>query len=505
MSTSRKKILWVDDEIEFFRAHISYLETRGYYVIPAFNGDDAIEKIKNDPDFFDIVFIDKLMPGKDGLATHSEIKKISFTTPVVLLINRATDKKEIARSLETKISAFVTKPVGCSRLLSVLKNLFDKKETDTRHIVETFLRDYTQIKNLLSASSLDYAGYIKLYQSLNRWSIKLDKVDNEELRQMHAGQVSDCNMHFSNFVSEQYVRWVSGCSKKPLLSNDVMKKVVVPKLIKKQQVILIVLSGMRMDQFVLMESWLKKALSYKKRYFFSVLPSSFQYSHRSLLSGLLPAEHSAACMGSSVMDSLKLGLKKHCDCEPAAKHIDASGKNNYSSLISQVNRDTRSFIVITSDIMEHLKSNKGTSKTFEDDSTLREQTCEWVAQSSIVDFIKGISNESREVILTSDHGHVYSTRCTEIYGTDELPENRRYFTGERISSDERNALYISEPEQYALPNTSPQCKWLIARENFCFTKPGKFEMSLQQSRFSFQQGGISMEEMIMPLYICSPK
>ncbi len=519
MAVSRKKVLWVDDEIEFLRAHILFLETRGYSVLPVFSGDDAVELIKNNPDAYDIVLLDEQMPGKDGLTTLEEIKEIAPSMPVVM-VTKSEEEELMEAALGRKIDGYLTKPVNPSQVLLVCKRLLDCNELISNQLKQKFLRAYTDIRSVL-ASTLKISDYFRLYESLCRWNVELDKIEDEGLRQMHAGQISDCNTQFCNYVAEQYPRWIRGEGNGPLMATNVIEKVIAPMIENKEKVLMIVLSGMRMDQLLNLETELRTMFRIEKTSFCSVIPSEMKSSRSALFTGKSPEQVYSDCpeiyraedehiISESGKKLLCSGLKNLPISEEQIFYEEMT--KNYSQeeiteIIEQI--ENASIAVITIDIIKRfiqLSSSPNVLKEIaSDEKALRSFTSSWFNSSSILKLLRTLSVENRNVIITSDHGHILCSRGTEIYGTDLIEANLRYICGEKISADERQVIFLEEPSHYGLPKLSENSRTIIARENYYFIYPDEFERFRDQYQNSFQCGGISMDEMIMPLYVCKKR
>ncbi|MDR0306233.1 MAG: bifunctional response regulator/alkaline phosphatase family protein [Chitinispirillales bacterium] len=517
MSGMRRKILWVDDEIEFLRSHIMFLETRGYSVFPVYSGDEAVRLIKENPSVYDIVLLDEQMPGKSGLAALDEIREIEPDLPVIMITGNQKEQA-VETALGKKIDAYLIKPVNPNQILLCCKRILDSKRLISTHLSEKYLRKFTE-NNALLNSFLNVSDWINLYESLVKWDLKLEEVDNEGLRQMHAGQKSDCNKRFGSFVSENYAQWITGGQSKPaLMSNDIVEKVAVPRLRNGHSVLMVVLSGMRLDQFLMIEPELKEHFSVNSLRFVSSLPTSYEFCRTSLVSGEYPQTVSELIPGifegkvdmcnEDVMTLLtRHGLKRLGVEGVDTFYINANGLSEGQQLNAIVNslRKEPTFGVVALDVINQFLSISGAGNLFKegasDDVTFRGLVKFWFINSVIMKLVKEASNNSCTVILTSDHGHILCSRSAEIYGRPKINSNRRYLSGKKLSADERNVLFLEEPSYFKLPGGAAETKWLMARENYYFIYPEKFGHYQKQCLNCFQYGGISLEEMIMPLYI----
>ena len=519
---SRKKVLWVDDEIEFLRAHIMFLETRGYSVIPTFSGDDALHLLHEKPTEFDIVLLDEQMPGKNGLATLEEIKEFLPDLPVVM-VTKSEEERVMEDALGKKIDGYLTKPVNPSQILSVCKRLLDSRQIISDQITQRFVRNYSENRIVLS-SPLDTQGWIKLYDNLIRWDFELEKVQDEGLRQTHAGQKSDCNSRFSTVVMEQYASWVKGHDGPPTFSTDVVKKYLYPKVKEGRKVYFIVLECMRLDQYMAIESLLRDFYAIQRHCYFSILPTSSTFARSALFSGMFPAdvvkiwpsvwpktgpeEQQANPYEPKMLAHNLESLGIAPGSEPAYVSI-ANPTDAQQALQSIGKYASQRLVTIAVNFVNMLVQSHSTSAILKeiapDESAFRGLTRSWFEYSALFQILKELSRQRCTIILTTDHGSVFCTRGSEVYGSKGLPKDIRYKFEKNITCDERHAIFLSDPGIYRLPAfpASPSC--IIAKENYYFIYPDKFENYQQQYQSGFRYGGISMEEMIVPLAVMQPK
>ena len=521
MAGSRKKILWVDDEIEFLRSHIMFLETRGYSVIPVFSGDDAIQMIHEKPGEFDIVLLDEQMPGKDGMTTLEEIKEFNPNLPVVM-VTKSEEEKLMEDALGRKIDGYLTKPVNPSQILLACKKILDSKRIISSQTAQRFGRDYSDIRVSL-ASRLGVNEWIKLYEKFTRWDLELEHHDDEGLRQTHAGQKSDGNAAFASLFAENYAGWIKGEYNPPVFSFNIIDKLLAPLLCEGKKVYFIVLSGMRLDQYLGIEGVLRNTFDVQRSYYYSILPTASPFTRSSLFSGKLPVEiHSLyknlwttgeeeeidsaieARLLYDKMKSIKVELS-----EDFSWFINMSRLTNNSDILKQLQKCRKSplvtFVMNFFDSVTKADPARGIlHEMINDESGTRILSQSWFQRSGLLQLMKGISKQDCTIILTSDHGHTFCSRGTELYGIDKLNGNIRYAFGKEISSDERRAVFLEDPSHFGLPRFSDESNCIIAKENYYFIHPEKFEFYNKQYRNTIQHGGISLEEVIMPIAVCKP-
>lgn len=522
MSASRKKVLWVDDEIEFLRSHILFLETRGYTVLPAATGDDAIYLIKENPAGFDIVLLDEQMPGKDGLTTLVEIKKISPDIPVVM-VTKSEEEQVMEDAFGAHIDGYLTKPVNPSQILSVCKRLLDSKQILSTQITQRFNRAYSENRTIL-ANPMNAQNWIDYYENMTRWDLELETIDNEGLRQTHAGLKSDSNAAFSEFILGNYSQWLHNENSPPILSPNVLEHYLAPVMRKSNRVFFIVLDCMRLDQFCAIESLLTRYFEFKRNYYYSIMPTSAPFSRTALFSGEWPSDLANSQPGlwanpnlsekdtvaneKGLMAQKLRSLGFDFPVDPAV--VSIGNANDASGFLSNIHTyDKERIVTLVIDFMDLLTQSRSTSTILReiapDESAFRSLTQSWFQYSPLLQILKDLSRQECTVVLTTDHGSVLCTRPTEVYGTQELSAGVRYIFGEDIMSDERHTLYLSDPAVFKLPQPTPKTSCIISKGNYHFVSPRQFEHYHRQPLNTFQHGGISMEEMIVPFAVLTPR
>jgi len=520
MSNSRKKVLWADDEIEFLRAHILFLESRGYSVTAVFSGHDVVHLVKENPKAFDIVLLDEQMPGKDGLTTLEEIKAIAPDLPVVM-VTKSEEEHVMEAALGKKIDGYLTKPVNPSQILFVCKRVLDSKQLISTQLSQKFVQSYSDIRLQLS-TSMNAADWTRLYTTLTKWDLELEKVDNEGLRQSHMGQKSDCNIAFSEFVSEHYLQWLKGDSGAPVLSPQVIDTHLVPQLRNEKKVYFFVLDCMRLDQFMVIEPLLRKYFDIDRHSFYSILPTITEYSTASLFSGLFPADCAAknpdvwpavskkndAALPEKQFLQKKLNDAGLCTNGKGFSFVPVRRASDAKELLNNVDKYERDRLTAVSvDFMEMLTCDNSASRVLQeiapDETAFRSLTRSWFQFSSVFAVLKKLALQDCTVILTAGYGSVFCTRAVDLYG-GKITANGRYFCGDDLTCDERQALFISDPELYRLPKLAKK-NCVLAKDNCYFVAPEKGKVFRQRQQNIFLYGGISMEEMIVPLAIMRPK
>jgi len=508
-----KKILWVDDEIEFFRSHVVFLETRGYSVTTAADGDTAVRLVEENPAAYDLVLLDKQMPVKSGNATLDEIKAIRPNLPVVMLTGYQ-HSAEIA--MGKRYEAYLTKPIDPGKLLIACQQILDAGQGVSRKkLTDRYLRGYTEMSSR-AGGVLGVSDWMGLYHSLVKWDIELEGINSDAVSRMHTGLKSDCGKKFCDYVAENYTDWVRGGNNHPPMHVDVLDRVVKPELALGRGVLMIVLNGMRLDQFLCLEPELRRNFSVSGMKLMSLLPTLSNFCVTALATGYYPDEAAEAepniFEGASadpiVMKRLmRRGLERAGAAKVKTLFASADGPNGRRHVRSAIEsmRKAQTFGVVAIDIIEKVLGAESAAKhakmAVTDEAEFRRRVELEFGGSTVLGVMKEICGDDCTVILTSGHGHVLCRRASEVYETaNKLGPNLRCFFGDKASVDDREVFLFGDLSHIRLPSTIGGKICLLARENFylALNESGGLPSNV------FQSGGISPEEMVVPLYICRP-
>ncbi|MBN1300366.1 MAG: bifunctional response regulator/alkaline phosphatase family protein [Melioribacteraceae bacterium] len=520
----QRKILWVDDEIELLKSHVIFLTNKGYDVSTVTNGQDAVDKVNNES--FDVIFLDEMMSGMGGLETLARIKEINSTVPVVM-VTKSEEESLMHDAIGGKISDYLIKPVVPSQLLMVCKKLLDKKQISGEYVAKDYLQDFNKIAQSL-LGHLDYADWIDIYLKLTNWELELDRHSEVDLRQSLIDQKKECNQEFSKFVENNYKKWIDniGDYETPALSPEIAEKYVFPELIKSEgPVFFFVLDCLRLDQWLVMEKQLTDLFKIEKDYYYSILPTATPYSRNSLFSGLFPLEiekqypdlwnnmkddeRSMNKYEKELFDRLLQRKKVNLKSEMKyMKIIDPEVGRSFEQNIGSHSKTSLMAVVVNFlDMIAHGRSDSDLLKEIApDEAAYRSLTSSWFAHSSLLGMFRKIANMPKaKIILTTDHGSIRTLRGAKVLGDREASTNLRFKFGRNLKADDKNAVFIKDPEDYKLPNRGLTISYIIAKEDYYFVYPTDYHKYLSYYKDSFQHGGISMEEMILPVVTMESK
>jgi len=512
-----RKILWVDDEIELLRPHLQLLENKGYSVDTATNGEDAIEMVKTKD--YDLIFIDEMMPGLGGLQTLAVIKDLSPSVPVVMVTKNEAESL-MEEAIGSKITDYLLKPVNPTQILLACKKILESKKISDAHVSRDYIKEIQNISQMLNTKTLTEEEWIELYVRLTNWEIELDMHPDLGLNRTLQDQKKECNAEFSKFVEKKYIEWINEKNAKVLLSPNIIEHYVIPELDSQNSVFLIVIDCLRLDQWLIMEEELSDLFNIKKHYYFSILPTATAYARNAIFSGYFPAdlEKKFPEIWSDEQDDtessrnqyehvllMKLIERNGIKLKPEVKYIKILdpefGKQIEANILSYTQNKLTTIVVNFIDMFAHGRSDSPLLKEIvPDEPAYRSLTKSWFRHSSLFGILKTLASQKGvSIIVTTDHGSIRCLHGSKIIGDRETSTNLRYKFGRNLKVDEKQALFVKNPQEYRLPRKSVTTNCVIAKEDYYFVYPTDYHKYLTQYRDSFQHGGISLEEMILPI------
>lgn len=515
---STKTILWVDDEIDLLAAHMIFLRERGYKVLESTNGDDAIELVREGG--VDLVLLDEMMPGRDGLSTLEGIKDISPHLPVVM-VTKSEEERLMDEAIGKKIDDYLTKPVNLSQILSAIKKILDKQRLTEDTLTREFVTDFSKITQQISGP-LTWKEWINIHVKLSEIDLELERFRDVGLKQSLHDLKKQSSAEFGRFIIRNYPQWIEN-NDGPPFSVDIVKKHVVPLLKENIQTFFIIIDCMRLDQWLMIEPLLSEYFNIKKDYYYSILPTATPFSRNAIFAGDYPDkvaklypeiwskisnEASRNRHERQLLDrNLSLqGLK--FKSEPKyVKVLDIEeGRNVAKKIKSYSSVPLLSIVYNFVDIMIHGRSESEILQEIApNEAAFRSLVKSWFEHSHLLDMLKTLSQWNCAVVITTDHGSVIGTRGTIAYGKRDTSTNLRYKYGDNLNCDPKQSWLIKDPQKLRLPVWGQSTSYIITTEDFYFVYPTKYSEYRRQYQNSFQHGGISLNEMILPVATLRPK
>ncbi len=511
------KVLWVDDEIELLKPHIIFLEKRNYKVTEAKSGMEALEEIKDQN--FDIVFLDENMPGLTGLETLSEIKEQQANLPVVM-ITKSEEEYIMEEAIGSKIADYLIKPVNPNQILLSLKKNLDHTRLVSEKTTSSYQQEFGKIAMELSMVNT-FEEWKEMYQKLVYWELELENIDDSGMFDILESQKNEANTQFCKFIDNNYRSWFEYGEDSPVMSHTLFKEKIMPE-IKKQKTLLIVVDNLRYDQWKAFEPFL--ASSYKKNnedLYFSILPTATQYARNAIFSGLMPSEmqQQHPDLWLNDIDEGGKNMYEKEFLEAQLKRLDLNidwsyhkisslkqGKRLSESFKSHKNEDLIAVVYNFVDILSHSKTEMEVIKELAStDKSYRSLTQSWFKNSQLLDIIQQASHLGFKLIITTDHGTINVKNPTKVIGDRNISSNLRYKTGRSLSYEDKDVLVSKNPKNIHLPTINMSSSFIFAKGDLFFAYPNKYNHYVSYYRNTYQHGGISLEEIIIPFVVLDPK
>lgn len=515
---NKLKILWVDDEIDLLKPHILFLEQRNYDVTTVQSGTEALEEIANN--HFDIVFLDENMPGISGLETLTEIKEQKPNLPVVM-ITKSEEEYIMEEAIGSKIADYLIKPVNPNQILLSLKKTLDNSRLVTQKTTTGYQQEFRKIAMDLSmVNSIE--EWEDLYQKLMYWELQLEDVEDPGMFEILESQKNEANIQFGKFIDKNYSSWFEKNANAPVMSHTLFREWVVPELQKDKQVLLVVIDNLRYDQWKVLEPVLNNHFrKTKEESYFSILPTATQYARNAIFSGLMPVDmeklHPNLWLndtdegGKNMYEAefLKSQLKRlGLDIPWSYEKISSlrQGKKYAENFKSQKGNKLVSVVYNFVDMISHAKTEMEVIKELAStDKSYRSLTLSWFKNSPLLETLQQAAQMGFKVIITTDHGTINVKNPSKVIGDKNTSLNLRYKTGKSLTYEEKDVFAVKNPVEIRLPTINMSSSFIFAKEDLFFAYPNNYNQYVNYFRNTYQHGGVSLEEMIIPFVVLEPK
>lgn len=513
------KILWADDEIDLLKPHILFLNEKGYHVTTFTNGNDALAAFETQ--HFDLVFLDENMPGLSGLETLSAIKNLRSDVPVVL-ITKSEEENLMEDAIGSKIDDYLIKPVNPKQVLLTIKKILDNKRLVSEKTSTAYQQDFRRLGMTLN-DKLSYEEWVDVYKKLVFWELELEKLDDQQMHEILTMQKSEANAQFSKFVEQHYLGWVNGKEKSPLLSKDLLKKKAFPLISAGTPVFFILIDNLRYDQWKIINPLISEYFRLEEEDIYSsILPTATQYARNAIFSGLMPLEmekqHPDLWRNDDVEGGknlnedkflalqIKRTLRKECKYSYHKVLTFDQGKDLTDKVSNLMENDFNAIVYNFVDMLSHARTDMQMIRELaNDDAAYRSLTLSWFEHSPLLDLLKKISQKKVKVIITTDHGTIRVKRPSKVIGDRNTNSNLRYKQGKNLNYNPKDVFLIKNPHEAQLPKINISSNYIFAKEDQYFVYQNNYNQFVNYYNETFQHGGISLEEMIIPVVTYSSR
>lgn len=512
------KILWVDDEIDLLKPHIIFLEGRNYQVSTAQSGTEALQEI--DQDSFDIVFLDENMPGLTGLETLAEIKERRAELPVVM-ITKSEEEYIMEEAIGSKIADYLIKPVNPNQILLSLKKNLDHSRLVSEKTTSNYQQEFRKIAMDLSMVN-SHEEWAEMYQKLVYWEMELENIEDSGMFEILESQKTEANTQFCKFIDKNYPNWFDGSTDAPVMSHTLFREKIMPALSQQRPTLLVVVDNLRYDQWKAFEPHLNSI--YKKTeedLFYSILPTATQYARNAIFSGLMPSDMEKLHPDYWLNDTDE-GGKNLYEREFLQAQLKRLGLNlNWSyhkisslrqgrklsdNFRSHKNEDLTVIVYNFVDMLSHAKTEMEVIKELAStDRSYRSLTESWFKNSPLMEIMQQAAQLGFQLIITTDHGTINVKNPSKVIGDKNTSLNLRYKTGKSLTYEKKDVLAARNPATIHLPTINMSSSFIFAKGDLFFAYPNNYNHYVGYYRNTYQHGGVSLEEMIIPYAVLTPR
>lgn len=531
-------LLWADDEIELLRAHILFLEKKGYEVVTVTNGTDAIDQCRQKT--FDLILLDEMMPGLSGLETLQQIKELSPATPVVM-VTKSEEENIMDQAIGSKIADYLIKPVNPSQILLSLKKNIHRREIVTEVTQSGYQQSFqdiaAQIGNCTTARE-----WMDVYKRLVHWELELSNTDSG-MTDMLKMQKEEADNGFSKYVKAHYMDWMADIAaaqsgiaqyatrlglanarlqkrqqkseERPLMSIDIFKKKIFPLLDSGEKVFMIVIDNFRLDQWRVLAQEIGDMFDIDEQTYISILPTATQYARNAIFSGLMPVkiaqmfpelwvdedEEEGKNLNEGPLIKTQLDRYRRHNTFSYHKINDSAGADKFIQKFNELkNNDLNVLVINFIDMLSHARTeSKMVRELANNESAFRSITLSWFRHSVLADLFRMLSRSDYTIVITTDHGSIRASKPVKIIGDRNTNTNLRYKLGKNLNYNPKEVFVIKDPSKAMLPAPNLSTSYVFSTGDTFFAYPNNYNYYVSYYKDTFQHGGISMEEMIVPL------
>ena len=509
------RLLWVDDEIEMLKPHILFLQKKDYDVVTATNGPDAIDLCHEQR--FDLILLDENMPGLSGLETLTRLKEIVPAVPVVM-VTKNEEEDLMDQAIGSKIADYLIKPVNPSQVLLTLKKNIHQREI-VQEVTQTgYRQEFAQLSMQMS-EQLSPEEWKELYKKLVYWELQLSEADSN-MNEMLQMQKEEANQTFAKFVKQNYEDWVTDAEHRPLMSPDVFKRCVFPRLSQGRKVFLLVLDNLRFDQWRAISQELAEDFDIDEDLYYSILPTATQYARNAIFAGLMPLqikemypelwvdeeEDEGKNLNEEMLIRRQMGHYRRREEFTYNKINDSTQVDKLLTQLATLRAPLNVLVINFIDILSHARTESRMVRELAgNESAYRSITLSWFRHTPIKELFRRLASLDYDLLVTTDHGSIRVDTPSKVVGDRNVNTNLRYKMGKNLSYNAKEVYEVRHPRALQLPQPNLSTAYIFATGARFFAYPNNYNHYVQYYKDTFQHGGISMEEMLIPLVALRPK
>ena len=511
--SSIASLLWVDDEIDLLKAHVLFLEKKGYSVDTVTNGFDAVERCGEQA--YDLILLDENMPGLSGLETLQRIKEVTPTTPVVM-VTKSEEENIMDQAIGSKIADYLIKPVNPTQILLSLKKNLHQREIVTEQTQTAYQQDFGKM-GLLIDDARSIEDWMEVYRRLVAWELQLSETDSA-MKEMLAMQKQEANHSFARFIERNYIDWINDAEAKgrpEIMSPDIFKRCIFPLLDQGEKVFLLVIDNFRYDQWRVLMNEIAEMFHIEERLYCSILPTATQYARNAIFSGLMPniiaemfpdlwvdedSEEGKNLNEAPLIQTLFKRYRRQHTFTYNKVNDSAAAERLVQKLPQLSKYDVNVCVLNFIDMLSHARTeSRMVRELASNEAAYRSITLSWFRHSAVGDLFRALAASDYHIILTTDHGSIRCQTPVRVKGDKNTNTNLRYKLGKSLDYNPKEVFEITNPQRALLPSPNLSTRYIFARGDSFFAYPNNYNYYVSYYRDTFQHGGISMEEMLIPL------
>ena len=511
------KLLWADDEIELLGAHIIFLQGKGYEVTKVTNGPDAIEACRNEA--FDLILLDENMPGLTGLETLTIIKEIHPSTPVVM-VTKSEEEDIMEQAIGSKIADYLIKPVNPNQILLTLKKNIHQKEIIAEKANTAYQQNFGKLAMQISdAATIE--EWMEVYRKIVYWDLQLEDAD-VQMHEMLKTQKEDANNMFGKFVKKNYMQWIQAArEERPVMSTDIFREHIFPLVDAGEKVFMIIIDNFRYDQWRVLANEIGNMFNIEEDLYTSILPTATQYARNAIFSGLMPSkikemfphlwvdeeEEEGKNLNESELIDTQIARYRRKDSFSYNKVLTSAAAEKYIDTIKNLSKNDINVLVMNFiDMLSHARTESIMVRELAaNEAAYRSITLSWIRHSAIKKLFENLAESDYTVVITTDHGSIQVAEPTKVIGDKNTNTNLRYKLGKALNYNSKDVFEIKEPAKAFLPAPNISTSYIFATGDRFFAYPNSYNYYASYYKDTFQHGGISMEEMLIPIIKLRPK
>lgn len=512
-------LLWADDEIDLLKPHILFLKAKGYDVDTACSGADALAMAAEKE--YDLIILDENMPGLTGLETLQRVKMAKPHIPVIM-ITKSEEENIMDQAVGNKIADYLIKPVNPKQILSSIKKNLHSEELVSQQASTDYRQEFSHISSMISSAST-IGEWMELYRLLVHWEMQLSQTDTS-MGELLAMQLGEANSAFVKFVRRNYEKWVTGGTDNPdapLMSPRVFKNSIFPLLDSGEKVFFILIDNFRLDQWAAVKPLLTDIFTMHEELYCSILPTATQYARNAIFSGLMPIEIARmfpslwvdedSPEGKNLNESPLIATqferyRRKCRFSYTKINDSVAGEKLLREFSNLLDNDLNVIVFNFIDMMSHARTESRMIRELAaNDAAYRSLTESWFRHSPALEIFRRIAAKGYKIVLTTDHGTIRVDKPVKVVGDKNTNTNLRYKIGKNLAYSQRDVYEVKNPPRFGLPSPNVSSTYIFATDRDFFAYPNNYNHYVQYYDGTFQHGGISMQEMLVPLITLTPK